>query len=173
MDMTLAEGKLGALLDALAVERSLYVELMAALERERAALANMAAEELLRVTSAKESVVARIRAQSGAIEQAMAALASALGVARGHERMSLSRLIEHLDGVAGVRLQAARNQVVALSEKASVLNRANDRLLHRSLTYVNHYLTFLHSLMTASAGYLQTGAAPDPSRSGRIVAVKG
>jgi len=173
MDKTLAEGELGALLDALAGERSLYVELVAALEREQAALAAMAAEELMRVIPTKESVIARIRAQSGVIEQAMAALASALGVARGHERISLSRLIGHLEGTPCLRLQAARNQVVALSETASVLNRANDRLLHRSLTYVNHYLAFLQSLMMASAGYLHTGAAPDLSRSGRIVAVKG
>ena len=173
MDKTLAEGKLGALLDALAVERSLYVELITALERERTALVNMSADEMIGVTPVKESVVSRIRAQSGTIEQTMAALASALGVARGHERISLSRLIGHLEGTPCLRLQEARNQVVALSETASVLNRANDRLLHRSLTYVNHYLAFLQSLMTASAGYLHTGAAPDLARSGRIVAVKG
>jgi hypothetical protein len=173
MDKTLAEGKLGILLDALAVERSLYVELITALERERTALVNMSADEMLGVTPTKEAVISRIQAQSGAIEQAMAALASALGVARGHERISLSRLIDHLEGTSCLRLQEARNQVVALSETASVLNRANDRLLHRSLTYVNHYLTFLQSLMTAAPGYLHTGAAPDLARSGRIVAVKG
>lgn len=173
MDMTLAGGKLGGLLDALAVERSLYVELITALERERTALVNMSADEMMGVTPAKEAIISRIRAQSGTIEQAMAALASELGIARGHERISLSRLIDHLEGTSGSRLQAARDQVVALSETASVLNRANDRLLHRSLTYVNHYLTFLQSLMTAAPGYLPTGAPPDLSRSGRIVAVKG
>jgi len=167
---------LDSLVDALAVEGCFYGELTATLEREGAALVSMpamAAEELLRVTSLKEAIVARIRAQSGVIEQAMTALASALDMTQGQGRISLSRLIDHLDGAPRVRLQAARHHVVTLSEQAATLNRANDRLLQRSLTYVTHYLTFLQSLLSASAGYRPSGDSPERSLSGRIVAVKG
>lgn len=173
MVTALAEDAVGMLADGLAAERALYEELAATLRRERKILSAMSTDDLLRIASEKELILARIRAQAGTLEGPKRALAAALGFPHGTDRISLSRLIERLEEPARTQLRAARDRVIALSEEVSELNRMNDRLIHRSLAYLTQYLTFLHALTTGTAGYLMTGARSGLQHNGRLVALKG
>lgn len=170
--MTSPAFAVGALLGALGVETSLQEELGALLEREHALLMAVSLDDLLRLEAEKETLLERSRSQAQEVQACMKALATASGVPES-EATSLSKLTNYINEPDRTRLRQAQKHLLSLTETVRAQNRANDRLIHGSLTYVSQYLNLLRSLVTGPTGYCSNGALPEQPESGRLLTLKG
>ena len=170
--MTSPAFAVGALLGALGVETSLQEELGAVLEREHGLLMAMSLDDLLRIEAEKETVLERSRSQTQEVKACMNAVAAAFG-APDSEATSLSKLANYVSEPDRTRLLQAQKRLLSLIDTVRDRNRANDRLIHGSLTYVSQYLNLLRSLVAAPTAYRSNGALPEQPESGRLLTLKG
>jgi flagellar biosynthesis/type III secretory pathway chaperone len=170
--MTSPAFAVGALLGALGVETGLQEELGALLQREHGLLMAMSLDDLLRLEAEKETVLERTRSQTQEVKACMRALAAASSIPET-EATSLSKLANYLTEPDRTRFRQAQKRLLSITEAVREQNRANDRLIHGSLTYVSQYLNLLRSLVGAPTAYRSNGALPEHPESGRILTLKG
>jgi flagellar biosynthesis/type III secretory pathway chaperone len=171
--MTIPSGSAAveALLGILLEEIGLHQALAADLEREHRFLIAMSVEEFLPIEAGKESTLERIRSNAQKLQNCMKSLTSDL--MGESENITLSRVISFLEEPDRSRIRRAQEQLVALAERVRDQNRANERLLHGSLAYLNQYVHLLRMVVGDAAGYRADGTLPEQQQSGRILALKG
>jgi flagellar biosynthesis/type III secretory pathway chaperone len=161
-----------ALEGALDIESNLQSELAAIITSEQQSLTNMSVEELSRLSMQKEAVLERLEKQAAILKGCIKSLAETLQLPESESR-SLSGITGFLNERDRTRVRKAHQDLLSLTGKVRDQNRINDRLIHRSLSYVSQYLTLLRGLVAQPAGYLSSGIGRELQERGRILALRG
>ncbi|MBI2369958.1 MAG: flagellar protein FlgN [Deltaproteobacteria bacterium] len=144
----------------------LYEQLLAALQHERALLAQASPEALNEQTRHKATLLARLQQADQARDGAAAQAAVELGVdIRG---VTLSSLAQAVGEPLAEDLRTLQAQLTALIGQVAEANRANEALLAHSLQSVRDALAFFYAVANPQATY-QPGPMPAAQPTGRLV----
>jgi flagellar biosynthesis/type III secretory pathway chaperone len=146
----------------------LYLELLKALDCERASLAAVNLPDFIIANEQKEMLLKRLQESESRRMQQTAQLSQALGLP-GKE-VTLSRLARRLDGKEAARLLSGGDKLAKILARIRESNRFNRRLISGSLGFVKDSLQMLQNLKRPSPTYHSNGQMTHGACRGTILA---
>jgi hypothetical protein len=152
-------------------ECDLYVDVCRILREEGKALGGASTEAIVLIVKAKQALLAEAELLEEMKRDAVIGVAGCLGLDAC--AITLSRLLEFVEGRQKDRLQSCCKKSLVLHREAQALNDRNRELLSSSLCLVSDLKNFIIGAASARVGYLDTGRANELTGRGRLLQREG